>query len=572
MLISTLNEEQVLEANQRRQELITGIVARLSPSQFFQTSASLTQFRQSLETNPDYSNDQLEQAFSKLVPVTKYSDYEPYIQRFFATPDKGPIITKTTTTTAVSTTPNPSNPASATRVTTIKTVTTTSRSKEAEKPAVKDLLGPGLPQFLIHSSSTSGGKPKHFPYYITGLENQMRMPLPSVKGKILNINSLAIREVLEIDGHGVEVCIGTTAVYRTMLAAEGIVGDDAIAVSVDAHGIPQAIRLIKDYTTFLTIFGMFAVAERDLVAVNTTFGTLCVDWIQTIAGRWDEIVYCIESGELPKGCLFGVGLEGAVKIRFAIGDTAEFKNGFMGSSEGALMAVNMQDPNDPDLVHIVDMVLLEFMKDKQVFDKTELIIGEKYQMIVTNLVPGLWRYNLEDAFLHMGYHPHTKQPVMRYVGRDMSFRLTVSLVCEPELRMAATEVLFNKETKAEFQGEFVTFFDNSRGIETVGYCVEALEGATVQSFDYRKLEEVLTEVLCRENECLRLDYANSRMGRCVLRVLKQGTFSEFRAWRTQLTNSSAGQVKVPVVVTNEEVKNWFLKRALTRVETSDHVV
>lgn len=44
-----------------------------------------------------------------------------------------------------------------------------------------------------------------------------------------------------------------------------------------------------------------------------------------------------------------------------------------------------------------------------------------------------------------------------------------------------------------------------------------------------------------------------------VRILKPGTFAEFRQWRAENMNIGPGQVKVPVVLLDDASRKWILE-------------
>lgn len=47
-----------------------------------------------------------------------------------------------------------------------------------------------------------------------------------------------------------------------------------------------------------------------------------------------------------------------------------------------------------------------------------------------------------------------------------------------------------------------------------------------------------------------------------VRLVKKGTFTEYRRQKCEKTSISMGQVKVPIVLSNETFKEWFLRRVV----------
>lgn len=47
-----------------------------------------------------------------------------------------------------------------------------------------------------------------------------------------------------------------------------------------------------------------------------------------------------------------------------------------------------------------------------------------------------------------------------------------------------------------------------------------------------------------------------------VRIVRSGTFSEYRQWRAEKVNVGPGQLKVPVVLVDETSKEWILERVV----------
>ena len=91
-------------------------------TQFAQTTSELAEFRHATADLIDQMDDDtLSESFRKTVHFTNYDSYAPFVARFFENPCKA--------------------------------------------SAIADLFAPGFPDYLVGSSSTSGGLPKTLPKY-----------------------------------------------------------------------------------------------------------------------------------------------------------------------------------------------------------------------------------------------------------------------------------------------------------------------------------------------------------------------------------------------------------------------
>lgn len=50
-----------------------------------------------------------------------------------------------------------------------------------------------------------------------------------------------------------------------------------------------------------------------------------------------------------------------------------------------------------------------------------------------------------------------------------------------------------------------------------------------------------------------------------VRILERGTFRSYREWKAQNTLSGSGQIKVPTVVYDVQVRDWLLERVVEEV-------
>ena len=47
-----------------------------------------------------------------------------------------------------------------------------------------------------------------------------------------------------------------------------------------------------------------------------------------------------------------------------------------------------------------------------------------------------------------------------------------------------------------------------------------------------------------------------------IRIVKGGTFAEYRHWKGESSNIASGQIKVPAVLLNPTVQEWILERVV----------
>ncbi|ORY53812.1 hypothetical protein BCR33DRAFT_761128 [Rhizoclosmatium globosum] len=507
--------------NQRR-GVISDFVTTLNVTEFYRTAPALAAFRQYLETNTSPTPAELEEAFTNLIPITTFEDYKQFLDRIITGGDR-------------------------------------------ETP---DLLFPGIANYIINSSSTSGGKPKLFPVVTTD----------DIGKQMLEVHKMKLRHL-----------------------AAGIDFDTKVE-----NGVPLAVKLIKHYPSLLILHALYGLMDQNVGYIGSVFSSTVLDWIHTIQDHKDELLDCIEKGTLPQGLVFDEGLEDAIKsswsanpsraqelkqinfsqeswmkavwpklqsveagcggpfaagipkIRFAIGPSVKIVFGVYGCTEGFVVGISLQDANNPNLFQIPNFgVVFEYLEtrgNKALISVAELKQGERYQLVVSNKSLGIWRYFLGDIVEFVGFHPATKNPIIQYIGRDGGIRLVPCLVTESEILKAAQAVF--DQVKDEIKGEFTSFADILGGRETITFCFERKPDSIVS---VSGLEDVLTSVLRQENTVFDAEF-EGKLRKCVIHFLSPGSFSKYRSWKAETVGS--GQVKIPIVASNLEVRDWFLAHCL----------
>ena len=190
--ISHLPQELLANLQERTRAVLSYLVKTNSISTYFKDADSLSAFRDALGltahgqldsdllSNPDL----LFNAYHDTVTLTDDRNYRPFVSRFFEQPCK--------------------------------------------TSDVENLMAPGMPFFIVHSSGTSGGVPKCYPKYrhpehmSTSTSHVMTTTAPVSKsgGKNCLLYSLTSRQVVtslnddgEVDRH-MPVCLMSTGTVR----------------------------------------------------------------------------------------------------------------------------------------------------------------------------------------------------------------------------------------------------------------------------------------------------------------------------------------------------------------------
>ncbi|KAJ3230322.1 GTPase-activating protein [Chytriomyces hyalinus] len=565
----------------RDQKNLRAFVDGLKQTVFFNESPAVSAFRDHINSSSNNLTDAaLLESFSKMVHVTQYSDYEPYISRFF--------------------------------------------HKPCLESKVVNLLTPGLPTFIAHSSSTSGGKAKSFP---TCADDRFQSNgkvwtqtaaryLKHENGKYCSLHSLVIREAVSLNMDvtkdpetvSIPVCLGSVGYHRDAIGHLDMAKEKDLVSKMDADtGYPLALKLIRNYKTFLLMNACFMIADDNVEHITMVFSTMLLDFIRCISTNWNDLVDAVHTGVLPlsgvdpeiaavlqnsfianpqkaatlkglkphhgwlkqvwpnleilEASSGGVFADALPEIMWNTGDTVTFKNGVFASTETNVIGLSLSSDSDPNLFQIVDLYsnVFEYLPvdvddAKPVFG-CDLTQGQKYELLVTNPQVGLWRYNLGDVLESVSFDSVSCQPIVRFSGRNMAIRLsTLSLIHEYEIKSAISEVFKKLGTTTEF----CVYYDDSDEQRKIRYLIEEADGTAAFRSQSQILLDLLNETLCRINKSFEEELSKGNVHLCAISVLKRGTFSEFRNWRVESSGSAAGQIKVPVILKNEAHKIWLL--------------
>lgn len=74
-------------------------------------------------------------------------------------------------------------------------------------------------------------------------------------------------------------------------------------------------------------------------------------------------------------------------------------------------------------------------------------------------------------------------------------------------------------------------------------------------------QQAFEDLMAANNE-FRLAFWQGRARKPTIRLLEKGTFAEYRKQKCDKANISISQVKVPVVLSDLEIREWFLERVM----------
>lgn len=180
--IPALTPSLATSLRERTRAVLSYLVRTNSVSTFFKESNILSDFRGAIESNGE--SDTTFETFHDNVPLSAYEHYLPFVSRLFEQP--------------------------------------------CRMSSIENLMAPGFPEFVAHSSGTSSGASKHFLKYrhpehmSTGTSQTMNASSATTSsgGKSCIVYSLRYRQVVEaVDDDGdvklkMPVCLMSTGTVR----------------------------------------------------------------------------------------------------------------------------------------------------------------------------------------------------------------------------------------------------------------------------------------------------------------------------------------------------------------------
>ncbi|KAG6332157.1 hypothetical protein ID866_6929 [Astraeus odoratus] len=569
--VETLSPSLTEILQQRSKATLVGLIRKNRQTRYFSESPVFESFHNAFKNlrkdgDPDLPDDVLFEAYRSTVPLTTYDSYEPFITKFFE--------------------PN------------------------CQENDVQDMFAPGLPNYIAVTSSTSGAKAKHLAKYPVQIPPR---PTSSEGGNVCWVFSLRYRQIIDVRNEAgdtvkrIHVSPSSSGAFRMFTGLDLEKDEQNIRLARSGSTSPLAVGFIQNYRSFLLTHALFALMDAEMGSFMVTFSTVFVDMIQHMEREWDTLIACIETGVLPNSLQgmddvreyiqvhFHAKPERAAELR-AIGKATE-EPGWLAKIWPNLKVVNtiasgvfsalvpkirqylgpgimlrstgffaseghigtVYDPSDLNLFKIVSYDFFEYLDVNKPEHASSLVspwqveVGARYELVLTTR-NGMWRYRQGDVVEIAGFDPNDGMPVVRYVERRSGITWLAGVLLTEE---NITSAISATQEVLGVLGEFTVVNDDRNGNPSLGYLVE-IDGELDPKADDAPAR-LLTE-LCRIDEEFKTSVDIGRMGKPTIRVLKQGTFREYRQWRVEVIKSGSGQVKVPVVMWDKTAMEWVTER------------
>ncbi|KAG9312101.1 GH3 auxin-responsive promoter [Chiua virens] len=376
------------------------------------------------------------------------------------------------------------------------------------------------------------------------------------------------------------------------------------------YAVPWAATVIVHLPSFLIIHGLFFLVHRNLELFHIPYSTTFVDLIRYIDEQWDLLVSSIRDGTVPttlegiehvrvhlqvrsqsinmkepflnilmqthlvadpdraaelldigppssqEGWLTRVwpNTKQVVTMRFILGPKVTIRSpGYFASEISLGLPPNDTDKLDEFPLRILDVV--EFLdvsqdeKHQNLCQAWEVEVGKKYEPVITTR-DGLWRYQLGDVVEIIGFDNKNSVPVFKHFGRrSLTLRFTDRQITDGQL-LAVVEGVSSDDVIRVL--EFTTVMDDRTLPHAVGFFVE-LAGPLGQRF---------FDALVATNAEHRRAHDLGRMSLPTIRIVRPGTFTEYRHWKAEIANVGSGQIKVPPVLHQPNEQDWIVERVV----------
>ncbi|KAI6025214.1 GH3 auxin-responsive promoter [Pisolithus microcarpus] len=574
----TLSPELKAALQERTERCLRDIVGANITTHYGISVPSLSLFRQATAGKDVKEDPTVIIDFHQAVPLTDYGCYSPFIAKFFRHPRK--------------------------------------------QSELENLLAPGLPNYIARSSSTTGNKPKLLPKYprrcsTTPSSFAKRLHLNS-SGKAVHIYCLAYRDLLDVMGEDGEVmkkilvCMGSCGAVR--ITENWPVETDSARMGTTMPGYvsPWATGFITHHRSFLLIHALFALCDPTVERFLMTFITLFVDLIDYVHENWDLLITGIRDGTIPDVghiehvqtylqanfranpqraeelqsigppldcpgwaqrvwpnlktvvCICsGVFATLIPKARSVLGPNVLIQNIGYGCTECSLgRMLNIGDTETFVLEtgdHIEFLDTSRALVQENILQAWDLEPGKYYQPVATT-EDGLWRYLVDDVIQVTGFDPRNGSPAFKFYGRkNLTVRLWYAEITEAHLVSVIRALITEDIAKVQ---EFTAVVDLREVPQTVGFFIEIIgdigPGATAA-------RQKAFEALVRANEEHQRAFDAGRLRLPTIRIVKPGTFAEYRLWRGESMNAGVGQIKVPIVLLNEDQQEWTAERVIAEL-------
>ncbi|KAI6129067.1 GH3 auxin-responsive promoter [Pisolithus croceorrhizus] len=586
--VLTSELETVLKEDTDRRLRI--LIAANIKSRYARSSSDLSDFRLSIENKDVQTDESVLSDFRRLVPTTNYQSYRPFVDKFNSRPCKLSEVEDLLA---------PGLPI----YIPLSSATTNKKSK----------------QFIKYSRSQPYSQgPPPVRTKITALLYSFAYREPV---EVVADSGEIVRRIPQ--------CNQSSGVMRLHNNWSFETDDTRMGSILPGHVAPWATGFITHHRSFLLIHALFALANTSLEGFAVTFMPYFIDMIHRVKEEWDVLVSGIRNGMVPdfeqidhvraflqanmradprradelqsigpplsypgwaqrvwpslklvKGICSGTFAAVLPQVRSVLGPNVIVHNTWYICTECLIgRSLNFEDTETfviaaDDLIEYLDMT--DEPTHGKVLQAWDLQPGRLYQPVSTSH-DGLWRYLIDDVIQVTGFDPRNGLPVFRYSRRkNLELRLPHAIITEADLVSVINAI--SGEDIVEVQ-EFTTVVDDRKFPQTVGFFI-GITGDLGTTAPYRRFDlpssydlgpnaksarQKAFAALAATSEEHQIAFDADELGLPTIRIVKPGTFPDYRRWRGESMKFGVGQIKVPVVLSDPKAQEWIEERVMVEL-------
>ncbi|KAI6117519.1 GH3 auxin-responsive promoter-domain-containing protein [Pisolithus croceorrhizus] len=515
-------------------------------TRYARSSSQLSDFCLAIKDKDVQNDESILSDFRRLVFPTNYESYRPYFEKFNSRP---------------------------------------CRSSEVE-----NMLAPGLPIYIPLSSSTSGKKSKQFAKYFRSQPYVGGPPPLHIRTTSL-VHTFAYRHpVVVVTDLGevvktIPLCNESTEIVRARNNWSTETDETRMACILPGHVVPWATGFIIHHRSFLLIHALFSLANASLEGITVSLLVIFLDMVHRIEEEWSTLISSIRNGTIPDfeqidhvraylelnmhadpqradelqrigpplsspgwaqrvwpnlklftSICSGTFAAALPQARSVLGPNVVLHNPWYICTE-CLIGRNL-NPEDTETFVVATDELIEFL------DLTEeQTRGEVLQA-----------WDLQSGKF---YQPvSTTQDGLYSRRKNLEIRLPHALITEADL--LSVVYAFSGEDTVEVQ-EFTTVIDDRKFPMTLGFFVSITGNIGP---NVKLARQKAFAALAATSEEHQIAFDTDEFGLPTIRVVKPGTFADYRRWRGESMNVGVGQIKLPAVLTDPKAQEWIAERVM----------
>ncbi|KAI6038425.1 GH3 auxin-responsive promoter [Pisolithus marmoratus] len=564
--ITVLTPELEVVLKEDTDRRLVNLIATNINTRYARSSSQLSDFRLAIEDKDIQNDESVLSDFRRLVLPAGYESYRPFYEKFNCRPCKS--------------------------------------------TEVENLLAPGFPIRISLSSSTTNKKSKQFAKYFrpqpyTGGPSPLRVTVTSLP------YTFAYRGPVDVVTDSGEIVkrIPVSDESAGILRARNnwSIETDATRMASILPGqvAPWATGFIIHHRSFLLIHALFTLANPSVEGITMTFVVTFMDMVHRIREEWSTLISSIRNGTIPDfeqidhvrtylqlnmhadpqradelqqigpplSCpgwaqrvwpslkLLTCVCSGAFaaqlpQARLVLGPNVAIHNRWHVCTE-CLIGRNL-NPYDTETFVVSTDDLIEFLDMTD--DPTHGDVLQAYYQPVSTTHDGLWRYLIDDVIQVVGFDPRNGLPVYRYSRRkNLEIRLLYALVTDADLLSVVYG--FSGEDTVQVQ-EFTTVVDDRTFPLALGFFVSITGDIGPNA---KLARQKAFTALAATSEKHQIAFDANKIDLPTIRIVKPGTFADYRRWRGENMNVGAAQIKLPTVLSDPKAQEWMVERVMTEL-------